>query len=336
GFHFGLSRFNRAIQAQRQPGSSFKPFVYAAAFERGFTPASIVLDAPVVFHDRSTGVTWRPQNDNETFAGPMRLREAMVTSRNLVAVRLLDSIGVSYARRYLEGFGFEPESLPPNLSLALGTASLPPLALARGYAVFANGGYLVEPYLVRQVRDRNGVVVQQARPLLACRGCEERLLEESGIRAGADAFDLSIAGSSAPKPPATSAGQAGPPERFLAPRAVDERTSYLVQSLLRDVVRRGTGRGALVLERGDLGGKTGTTNDFRDAWFSGFGGGLVASSWVGMDDFSSLGRGEFASKAALPMWVAYMREALDGVPEAEPPLPNGLATALIDPATGRL
>ena len=336
GFNFGLSRFNRAIQAQRQPGSSFKPFIYAAAFERGFTPASIVLDAPVVFHDRSTGVTWRPQNDNETFAGPMRLREAMVTSRNLVSVRILDAIGVSYARRYLQGFGFEPESLPPNLSLALGTASLPPMALARGYAVFANGGYLVEPYLVRQVRDRDGVVVQQARPLLACRDCEERLLMENGIRTGSDAFDLSIAGS-APAPVATAAAtEAGPPERFLAPRAVDERTTYLVQSLLRDVVRRGTGRGALVLERGDLAAKTGTTNDFRDAWFSGFGGGLVATAWVGMDDFSSLGRGEFAAKAALPMWVAYMREALEGAPEAEPPLPNGLVTALIDPGSGRL
>ena len=336
GFSFSRSRFNRAIQAQRQPGSSFKPFIYAAAFERGFTPASIVLDAPVVFHDRSTGVTWRPQNDNETFAGPMRLREAMVTSRNLVSVRILDAIGVSYARRYLEGFGFEPESLPPNLSLALGTASLPPLALARGYAVFANGGFQVEPYLVAQVQDRNGVVVQQTHPLLACRDCEERLLEDSGMRNGQDSFDLSVAGS-APLPQPAAAGETmGPPERFLAPRAVDERTTYLVQSLLRDVVRRGTGRGALVLERGDLAGKTGTTNDFRDAWFSGFGGGIVATTWVGMDDFSSLGRGEFAAKAALPMWVAFMREALEGRDEADPRLPNGLVTALIDPSSGRL
>jgi len=336
GFSFSLNKFNRVIQAQRQPGSSFKPFVYAAAFERGFTPASIVLDAPVVFHDRSTGVTWRPQNDNEKFAGPMRLREAMVTSRNLVSVRLLDSIGVAYARRYIQGFGFEAESLPPNLSLALGTASLPPLTLARGYAVFANGGYLVDPYLVERVYDRNGVVVQQSRPLLACRDCEERLLAESGVAAH-DGFDLSVAGSPGTRQLASnSSAEVGPPARFLAPRAVDERTTYLVQSLLRDVVKRGTGRGALVLERGDIGGKTGTTNDFRDAWFSGFAGGLVTTAWVGMDDFSSLGRGEFAAKAALPMWTEFMKVALDGVPEVEPPLPNGLVTALIDRSSGRL
>jgi penicillin-binding protein 1A len=260
-----------------------------------------------------------------------------VTSRNLVSVRILDAIGVPYARRYMQGFGFAAESLPPNLSLALGTASLPPLALARGYAVFANGGYLVDPYLVERVHDRDGVVVQQARPLLACRECGERLLgTDSGAGGGQDGFDLSVAGTRSASAGGSASTDAGPPERFLAPRAVDERTTYLVQSLLRDVVRRGTGRGALVLERNDVGGKTGTTNDFRDAWFSGFAGNVVTTAWVGMDDFSSLGRGEFASKAALPMWTSFMKVALDGVPEAEPPLPNGLVTALIDPSTGRL
>ncbi len=335
GFSFGLNKFNRATQALRQPGSSFKPFVYAAAFERGFTPASIVLDAPVVFHDRGSGKTWRPQNDNETFAGPMRLREAMVTSRNLVSVRILDAIGVSYAKRYIQGFGFTPESLPENLSLSLGTSSVPPMALARGYTVFTNGGFLVEPYFIDRIVDRDGIVVMKEHPLRACRVCPERLLREAGqARGGGDAFDLSPAGDGSDR--AITGLEDGPSDLFLAPRAVDERTTFLIESLLRDVVKRGTGRAAMVLERNDLGGKTGSTNDHRDAWFSGFGGNLATTAWVGMDDFSSLGAGEFGSKAALPMWIDFMRVALDGVPEAEEDMPNGIATALISPSSGLL
>ena len=336
GFSFGLNKFNRATQALRQPGSSFKPFVYAAAFERGFTPASIVLDAPVVFHDRGTGKTWRPQNDNDTFAGPMRLREAMVTSRNLVSVRILDAIGVSYAKRYIQGFGFTPESLPENLSLSLGTSSIPPIALARGYTVFANGGFLVEPYFIVRIEDRDGLVVMQEHPLRACKRCPERLLKDAGEKrgAGADAFDLSSRGNHSDR--LLTGLEDGPPELQLAPRAVDERTTFLIESLLRDVVRRGTGRGAMVLERSDLGGKTGSTNDHRDAWFSGFGGNLVTTAWVGMDDFSSLGVGEFGAKAALPMWIDYMRVALHEVPEKDIDMPNGIATALISPSSGLL
>jgi penicillin-binding protein 1A len=335
GFSFGLNKFNRATQALRQPGSSFKPFVYAAAFERGFTPASIVLDAPVVFHDRGSGKTWRPQNDNETFAGPMRLREAMVTSRNLVSVRILDAIGVSYAKRYIQGFGFTAESLPENLSLSLGTSSVPPIALARGYTVFSNGGFLVDPYFIARVEDRDGVVIAMEHPLRACRECPERLAREArSTIASTGGFDLSSGGGS--RGPILDELDAGPSNVFLAPRAVDERTTFLIQSLLRDVVRRGTGRGALVLERGDLGGKTGSTNEHRDAWFAGFGGNLATTAWVGMDDFSSLGAGEFGAKAALPMWIDFMRVALDGVPEPAQDMPNGIATALVDPGSGLL
>ena len=329
GFSFGLNKFNRATQALRQPGSSFKPFVYAAAFERGFHPASIVLDAPVVFHDRSTGSSWRPSNDNNTFSGPMRLREAMVTSRNLVSVRILDAIGASYAKRYIQNFGFAPESLPENLSLALGTSSIPPLGAARGYAVFVNGGFLVTPYFLSQVLDRNGVVVASEHPLQACRACPERF-EQASTDAVAG-FNL---GAAAPAIPATD--DVGPQTRQLAPRAIDERTAFLVQSLLRDVIQRGTGRGARVLERRDIGGKTGTTNDYRDAWFSGFGAGVVTSAWVGMDDFSTLGSREFGATAALPMWIDVMRAALDGKAQEEAPIPEGIVTTLIDPATGLL
>lgn len=335
GFSFGLNKFNRATQALRQPGSSFKPFVYAAAFERGFTPASIVLDAPVVFHDKGSGNTWRPANDNNTFAGPMRLREAMVTSRNLVSVRVLDAIGPSYARRYIQGFGFTPESLPENLSLALGTSSVPPLALARGYTAFVNGGYLVDPYFISRIVDRRGVTVMQEHPLRACHKCPERLtrqlLEQQAVPVADSGFALGN-----PDADNTMQEEMGPPSVFLAPHPVDARTAFLIHSLLRDVVKRGTGRAALVLEREDIGGKTGSTNEHRDAWFSGFGGNLVTTVWVGMDDFTTLGDGEYGGRAALPVWIDYMRMALEGVPQVQPEMPNGIVTALIDPATGQL
>lgn len=264
-----------------------------------------MLDAPVVFRQHD-GTTWRPQNDNATFAGPMRLREAMVTSRNLVSVRLLDAIGASFARRYIQGFGFSPESLPENLSLALGTSSTPPLAMARGYTLFENGGYLVDPYFIDRIEDRDGNVVYQANPARACRDCPQRLREELD-RSSDTGFDLGPAQASAtPADSATiegasAAGEEGP---VLAPRRIDARTAYLVNSLLRDVVRRGTGRNALVLNRGDIGGKTGSTNDHRDAWFVGVGGGQAVAAWVGMDDFASLGRGEFGARAALPIWIS--------------------------------
>lgn len=337
GFSFALNKFNRAVQAQRQPGSSFKPFVYAAAFERGFTPASIVLDAPVVFNDRGAGKTWSPQNDNEEFAGPMRLREAMVTSRNLVSVRILDAIGVGYARRFVQNFGFPPESLPENLSLALGTNAAPPMAMARGYAAFANGGYLVEPYFIERIEDRDGEVVFEATPKRACIRCPQRLGAAPSTQGSSEGFDLS---SAAPAPPAEAIpleqGTLASGETLLADRAVDERTAFLVNSLLRDVVRRGTGRKALELGRGDIGGKTGTTNEYRDGWFSGFGGGLAVTAWMGMDDFTSLGRREFASATALPMWVEFMRGALEGVPEQSLPMPDGITTAMIDRDSGQL
>jgi penicillin-binding protein 1A len=337
GFSFALNKFNRALQAQRQPGSSFKPFIYAAAFERGFTPASIVLDAPVVFNDRGAGKTWSPQNDNEEFAGPMRLREAMVTSRNLVSVRILDAIGVGYARRYVQNFGFAPESLPENLSLALGTNAAPPLAMARGYAAFANGGYLIEPYFIERIEDRDGKVVFEAAPRRACARCPQRLGGALASDAGSDSFDLSSAPASPTTPSdALTADGTGLEETALAERAVDERTAFLVNSLLRDVVRRGTGRKALELGRGDIGGKTGTTNEYRDGWFSGFGGGLAVTAWMGMDDFTSLGNREFASATALPMWVEFMRGALEGVPEQSLPMPDGITTAMVDRDSGQL
>lgn len=340
GFSFGLNKFNRATQAQRLPGSSFKPFVYAASFERGFGPGSIVLDAPVVFRDRA-GNVWRPQNDAGNFAGPMRLREAMVQSRNLVSVRLLDAIGVDFASRYITQFGFSQQSLPPNLSMSLGTSSLTPMSIARGYAVFANGGFRVDPWFIDRVLDRDGVVLSQAAPPRACRGCPGREAGEQRATTVVDGFDF---GSQAPveEPPAEAADVVAEPAPVpegplvLAPRAIDERTAFMIVSILKDVVKRGTATAAKVLERDDIGGKTGSTNEYRDAWFSGVGGDLVTTVWVGKDDFNTLGRGEYGGKAALPIWIGYMRTALEGVPVVEPEVPAGIVTASISPSSGRL
>jgi penicillin-binding protein 1A len=341
GFSFGLSKFNRATQSNRNPGSSFKPFVYSAAFERGFTAASIVNDAPLVFPDpsRPDGL-WKPSNDDDLFEGPMRLREAMVRSRNLVSVRLLDAIGVRYARDYISRFGFAPETLPENLSLALGTSSVPPLAMARGFAVFANGGYLVDPWFVARIDDDRGNTVYAAEPTRACARCPERLAEAGGATGTAQDLGalLGTVAGPAPATAATPGPEAAQPAAGtrLAPRVIDARNAYLVTSLLRDVVRRGTGRGAMEIGRNDLAGKTGTTNEFRDAWFSGFNDRYVATAWIGQDDFTPLGRGEFASRTALPIWTAFMRAALDGVPESPLEVPSGMTTARIDPASGNL
>jgi len=324
GFSYSTSNFNRATSAKRQPGSSFKPFVYAASFERGYSPASIVLDAPVVFKDRK-GNEWRPQNDRGGFRGPMRLRDALVQSRNLVSVRLLDGIGVGYARDYITRFGFEKDSLPPNLSMSLGTASLTPMSIARGYTLLANGGYLVEPYFIESVADTKGVVIAYAHPKRACGLCPERLAGDTSKAVVVDGFDLSSTGlddaALARSTVQFDPSFVGAPAVALAPQTIDPRNAFLISDMMLDVVRRGTAVQAKVLEREDIGGKTGSTNDYRDAWFSGFGGDLVTTVWVGKDDFKPLGSGEYGGRAALPIWINYMREALDGVPlkAMEPP-----------------
>jgi penicillin-binding protein 1A len=290
---------------------------------------------------------WTPKNDDDKFDGPMRLREAMVQSKNLVSVRLLDAIGVRYAREYATRFGIPLDQIPDNLSMALGTASVSPLIMARGFAVFANGGFLVDPYFIESISDRDGKEVYKAHPVVACRHCPERLIEDARLAAMAPdagkgeavkAALAPIAGAQAA--PAPAAANADPNKPNLAPRAIDARTAYLVGSLLHDVVRRGTGHDAMVLKRNDLAGKTGSTNDHRDAWFTGYNDSVVASTWVGFDDFSSLGRangiGEFGAQAALPMWIGFMRESVKGQPEKPFEMPAGITTARIDPESGQL
>ncbi len=312
GFDFKRSKFNRAVQAQRQPGSSFKPFIYSAALERGFTPASLINDAPVVFDDPALEATWRPENYSGRFHGPTRLREALVHSRNLVSIRLLREIGVGYAVRYATRFGFDPARLPRDLSLALGSGSVTPLAMARAYAVFANGGYRVDPYLLLEVRGPDGEPLERARPRRVCPDCE----------AGGPADDAGAA---------TADGGWEP-----APRVIPAANAWLMRSMMQDVIRRGTGRAARVLGRPDIAGKTGTTNDQRDAWFCGFGPGVVAVAWTGFDRLAPLGERETGARAALPAWTGFMRAALAGVPVERHPLPEGLVTVRIDPATGLL
>lgn len=346
GYSFAGNKFNNATQARRQPGSSFKPFIYAAAFERGYNPASIVLDAPVVFRMRGSKI-WRPQNDGGGFAGPIRVREALVQSRNLVSVRMLDAIGVDYARKYISQFGFEEKELPPNLSIALGTPSLTPLSVARGYASFANGGFRITPWFIDEVKDRDGKVIHKEKPAVACRSCGQGLAGQPAVPATSvvDGFDLGPAGSAKPaaaaKPDPKSAAKPAaapatlPAGAVLAPRAIDERIAYQLTSMMRDVVLRGTATDAKRIGREDVGGKTGSTNNHRDAWFSGTGGNLITTVWVGKSDNTSLGYREYGGKAALPIWIEYMKVALTDVPIAANEPPNGMIKVAVT-ASGQL
>ncbi len=324
GLGFEQSKFNRATQAERQPGSNFKPFLYSAALEAGFTAATIINDAPIVLEGNSQDDLWRPENDEGKFYGPTRLRWALTKSRNLVSIRLLQRLGVKRLIRYATQLGFDTSAYVPELSLALGTQNITPLQLAKGYAVLANGGYLVEPYLVQRVEDLDGGTVFDARPPTVCRDCdalpvapqeqqdEEMSMEEILAADTEVVVDL-------------------PP----APRVMDARVNFIIDSILKDVITKGTGRRALVLERSDIGGKTGTTNGPRDVWFSGYNRDIVTTAWVGFDDYTPLGRREFGGTAALPIWIAYMREALKDSPEQERPVPAGIVTVKIDPQTGQ-
>ena len=345
GYDFARSKYNRIIQGRRQPGSSFKPFIYSAALEKGFTVASLVNDAPIVFEDAELERTWKPQNFSQKFYGPTRLREAMVNSRNLVSIRLLREMGVGYARDYAERFGFKRDELPANLSMALGSASLTPLSMARAYAVFANGGYLVTPQFIRRISDPQGRIVYETLPSVICDDCEAESdfpeVDEVVLEKVEPEFrPLDIA--SEKQEPEGKASDYGIPLRTMesednfARQVISPQNAYLIRSMMMDVVRRGTGVRAMQLGRRDLAGKTGTTNEQRDAWFSGYNDHLVTSVWVGFDNHEPLGRRELGGRAALPVWMEYMAVALEGLEDRPPVMPEGLAQAKIDPQTGLL
>ncbi|CAI8338013.1 MAG: Penicillin-binding protein 1A [Cellvibrionales bacterium UBA7375] len=348
GFDYRQSRFNRVTQAARQPGSNFKPFIYTVALQNGFPPASTVNDAPVVFDDSKLEDLWRPENDGGKFYGPTRIREALYRSRNLVSIRLVRRMGIDRTLQGLQKFGFETGDMPADLSLSLGSHALTPMTIARGYTIFANGGYLVEPYILDKVIDRDGNIIFEATPDTACDPCIEPLTRDESDTFSAEKIDTeleqlldtltqeSIPDSEKDHFQLISQTLRNHPksEVISAKRAIDAPTAFLIDSMLKDVIQKGTGRKAKKLKRNDLGGKTGTTNGPRDAWFSGYSSHLVATAWVGFDDYSQLGRNEYGGSAALPIWIDFMGEALKDKPQTNMPQPMGIVSVKIDPKTG--
>ena len=346
GFEYLHSKFNRATQALRQPGSNFKPIVYSAALEQDFTAATLINDAPVVFNDASLEGSWRPENYSGKFFGPTRLRKALYKSRNLVSIRILREIGIKSAINYATRFGFKPQQLPRNLSLALGSASVPPIDVAAAYASFANKGYQVKPYFIERIEDSLGKVLYQAQPTTVCPNCDyirhtdEVDLDQSEDTQTTVINDVAIVAldQALDQEDAQQNTELVRPVTHLpiAPRIMDERVNYIMHTILQDVVKKGTARKAKKLNRDDLAGKTGTTNDQKDAWFSGYVDAMVATAWVGFDQPATLGKNEFGSTAALPIWIDFMEIALKDVPQTQRQQPDDMVTIKIDEATGEL
>ena len=299
GFHFKRSEFNRAINAKRQLGSTLKPFIYTSAFTQGRNGATIINDAPLVTDLESNDI-WRPRNSNYKFEGPTVLRQGLYRSRNLISIRLLNSISMDETIATMQDFGFEEQQLPKDLSLALGSSYAAPVQVARAFAVFANGGQLIEPHIIDRITTVEDELIYQALPVRACES---------------EADDSCL---------------------YPAPRVIDPDTHYMVHSILQDVIKKGTGRRAQSLGRSDIAGKTGTTNDTIDAWFSGYNRELVAVSWVGFDSPSTLGNSEYGSVAALPIWREFMQSALAEVPRADFEAPPTLSKLWIDSKTGKI
>jgi len=358
GFSYDLNKYNRALQAERQPGSSFKPFVYSAALAKGFTPATLISNAPIVYDNQTTDKSWRPENYEQNFTAPVRMRVGLMHSINLVSIRVLRDIGIDYARHYVSRFGVPLSSMPSNLSLALGSLSVTPLEMARAYAVFANGGYLIDPYFIQKILGPGGKVVYRPHITLACTSCFDTKVQSQpqtqpvglqtlalpgkNAQGSADPATPSPAGTSstplargAPAAMAGDGGTAAPSFVSPAPRVITADNAYLMTSMLHSVITGGTGRAAMKLGRSDLAGKTGTTNQQKDAWFSGFNSDLVTSTWVGFDQLQPLGYAETGARAALPMWIQYMGAALKGMPAATMPRPPGLVTVKIDANSGK-
>jgi penicillin-binding protein 1A len=376
GFDYYTNKFNRATQARRQPGSGFKPFLYSCALDHGFTPATIVLDAPFVADDQEK--IWRPNNSEGEgdFEGPMRLREGLVFSRNLMTIRVVRQLGLNTAEACAARFGFDPKDMPQDMTLALGSLLTTPMQVATAYAVFANGGFRVDSYFIDRIEDATGNIVFQATPKVVCGGCATSAPPQSPVGAHAIPAGLTSVASAAPPavavaataasaapanataspvavatPLALASAAAGPtdpnraptlldapllPADRIAPRVISAQNCWLMDDMMADVIKRGTGNRARVLGRNDIAGKTGTSNDYRDAWFNGFNRHIVASVWVGFDDTRPLGAGEEGSRDAVPIWTMFMREALRDQPDQPRPLPPGLVTVRISKRTGLL
>jgi penicillin-binding protein 1A len=349
GFDYAASKFNRVTQARRQPGSSFKPFIYSAALEAGLSPATVILDAPVVYEapDAAVGIgqgielppegeepeqeDWRPGNDSGRFYGPTRLRDALARSRNLVTIRVMRRIGVPFTREYVQRFGLPAEHIPADLTTALGTAQLTPLEIANGFAVFANGGSLTRPHVIDRILAADGTVLEATDAPVACNDCAAPAPLPAG---DPPAFVPAVGAGGILRAAEVGGGLPQPGPEAVAPRVISEANAWIVTDMLRDVISRGTGQRARALGRTDISGKTGTTQQGRDAWFSGYSADLVATAWIGFDQERPLGRDEEGSRTALPMWIYFMREALAGVPQRRLPMPDGVVTARVAPAEG--
>ncbi|MFZ6746894.1 penicillin-binding protein 1A [Undibacterium sp. JH2W] len=280
GFDYNLNKFNHVTQAWRQPGSSFKPFIYSASLEKGLSPSTIINDEPISFDAGQTGgQSWEPKNYDGKYEGPMTMRRGLTKSKNMISIRILHKIGAKYGQEYTNRFGFLPEKNPPYLTLALGAGAVTPLQMAGAYAVFANGGYKVNPYLISKITDSNGQVLVQTKPDMA--GDEVN-------------------------------------------RVIDERNAFMMDSMMRDVVKMGTATKALILKRPDIAGKTGTTNDSFDAWFAGYQSKVVGIAWIGFDQPKNLGNKETGGGLALPIWITYMQKVLKDFPIEERPVPKGI------------
>ena len=351
GFDYFDNKFNRATQARRQPGSGFKPFLYSAALENGFTPSTIVMDAPIVYDDSGQERMWRPENSEKGFEGPMRLREALVYSRNLVTIRVVRQLGVDAAIDYAAKFGFNPQEMPRDMTIALGSLPATPLQMVTGYAVFANGGYRVDPYYIERIEDAAGRTVFEANPKVVCETCDQPTTDAEGTPAAPAVHPVqTVMTTGESTPSGTDSTGSGDPDRRpanalppliapaqVAPRVLSPQNVWLMDDMMADVIKRGTGiRAGLALKRSDISGKTGTTNEARDTWFNGFSRNIVATVWVGFDQERPLGEGEEGSRTAVPIWTNFMREALRDQPERPRPMPSGLVTARISPRTGEL
>ncbi|MEM9102032.1 MAG: penicillin-binding protein 1A [Pseudomonadota bacterium] len=362
GFDYNNSKFNRAVQAKRQIGSSIKPFIYSYALEQGYTAASIVNDAPITLKDVGNEGMWRPKNDSGKYKGLLPLRTALRLSINTISTRLVQDLGIQSTKNYLTQFGFAPENLPETGSLALGAADYSPLQLATAYATLANGGFGIESYFIRKITDSNGNVLYESAPKIVCETC---LKDQIPLELPNNNLNLTTNDENAhattievvqeEKPVIYTIPELDPdaiisgfPKRPVAPsqvaeRKIEERNNYIITHMMRDVIKRGTATRTInnmrpeLFKRNDLAGKTGTTNEARDAWFSGFGGNYVATAWVGFDDHSrGLGRNEYGGKAALPIWVDFMWHALKDMPSKLSKQPANIVMAKIDPKTARL
>jgi penicillin-binding protein 1A len=333
GSDFTLVQFNHALQAARQPGSGFKPFVYSAGIEQGLSPASVFMDAPLVFGNRDGA--YRPANNEGKYNGPTRLREALYRSINLVTMRVMLEIGADPIIRHVSRFGFDISTFPRDTQLAVGggTMAITPIQMATAYSVFANGGWKIDPWIVDRVMDLAGNEVYRTRPHVVCPACPP-----AGAAPPQEARPVTVAAAAATAAAPAVPGKESPqPAEAVLPaeRVLDERIAFIMQSMLRDVITRGTGRRAMALERNDLAGKTGTTDEAADTWFNGFNLDFVTTVWVGFPSHAPLGAREYGSNNPLPIWMDYMQVALEGKPERFPPQPPGVVTMRVDGATGR-